>query len=142
MKQYILAIFILGIMNTLCAEQDFRAKLLNWQKSLTVSQKKSIQDFLDEYERAYKAKNIDLLQHFEAALNNIMQHWDSLYKPLADAKNFHASVHDFIKSNSTNKTVKQYMTAYTKFDEMPTDQKRHAKLLELQQKLKTLIQKS
>ncbi len=139
MKHYILIVWTLLQMNTIVADQAFRQKFLNWKNSLTVSQKESIKDLISDYDRAYKMQDQDVLSHYQAAFENIMNHWNSLYKPLADAQTFHNSAKQYIKSHPKHKTVKEYLAAYNNFDQNPTDQKLHDKLVSAQKKLKDKI---
>lgn len=135
MKHYILVIWAVLQMNEMLADQQFRQKFLNWQKSLTQAQKESMKDLISDYDRAYKTKDQSLLSHFQAAFENIMNQWDFLYKPLTDAKTFHDSAQKYIQSHSKDKAVKEYVAAYTQFDQNPTDQKLHDKLVSAQKKL-------
>lgn len=139
MKRYILVMLAVLQMNNILANQKFRQKFLNWEKSLTVSQKESIKDLVSDYDRAYKAKDQNLLSYFQAAFEKIIDQWDSLYKPLADAQAFHNSVQQYIESHPKDKTVKEYLAAYNKFDQNPTDEKLRDKLTSAQKKLKIKI---
>jgi hypothetical protein len=141
MKRYILVILVVLQMNTMVADQKFRQKFLNWQQSLTQSQKESMKDLINDYDRAYKAKDQALIHQFQAAFENIMNQWDSLYKPLADVQSFYDSVQQYIKSHPKDKAVKEYLAAYNKFDQMPTDQKLHDKLKSAQEKLRNKVNK-
>lgn len=139
MKRYIFAISIVLQMNSIVADQKFRQKFLNWQKSLTQTQKESMKDLIDDYDRAYKAKNNDLLSYYQAAFENIMKQWDFLYKPLTQTQIFHDSVRKHIESHPKDKAVKEYVAAYNKFDQNPIDQKLYDKLVSAQKKLKNEI---
>ncbi|MBI2344604.1 hypothetical protein HYV10_00840 [Candidatus Dependentiae bacterium] len=139
MKFFILSILILGNMHTIFTDQDFRKEFLNWQKGLTKAQKESMKDFIAGYDKAYQAQDKNLLSYFQAAFQKIMDQWGSLYKPLTEAKIFNDSVKQFIAQHPSHKVVKQYLSAYDKFDQMPTDPKRYTKLLDAQKNLKTII---
>lgn len=101
-----------------------------------------MQDFINEYDRAYKMKDKGLLQHFEVAFEKIMGQWDSLYKQLTDVKVFHELVKDFIALHPNDKLVKQYYAAYKKFDDQPQDGQLYIKLLDAQNRLQNKIKKS
>jgi hypothetical protein len=139
MKRYILGILVVLQMNNILGSPEFRKKFLNWQKSLTQSQKESMKDLISDYERAYITKNHDLLSYYQAAFEKIMDQWDSLYKPLTEVQTFYDSVKQYIQTHPKDKTVKEYLAAYNKFDQMPTDQKLYDKLVMAQKKLKSKI---
>lgn len=139
MKRYIFFVMAIFQIHTMMSDQKFRQKFLTWQNSLTQVQKESMSYLIDAYNQAYATKDKHVLSTIETAFEKIMDQWDVLYKPLADAQIFHASVQDYLTLHPQEKSVKKYVMLYKKYDQNPTDKKLYKKLLDAQKELKSKI---
>lgn len=136
MKFYFGIIFLLfSAINVFCIKSDFRKNFLKWEKSLTDTEKVSLKDLLSEYHNAYKKKDQKRLYLLEPALENIITNWQPFYQQWFHVQTFFEDAHKYILSHSDNRLVRDYLSAYNDYDQMPTDKNRYIKLVKMQNRL-------
>jgi hypothetical protein len=121
--------------------KKFHKKFLKWENQHITSSsvhKKFMNDFIAEYKKYYQRvaqgndqQNKEILALQQAALQNIMDNWDSFYKSHIPLKALYDSVKTKYKDS---KKFQNYFNAYEAYDKNPKDPKSIKKLEEEQRR--------